>query len=246
MKQIAVPITAAFLAFGGLLLGGTVGVFAKQIIEEKKYLLYAFCGGILMGLLFLELVPETFASYHPTGPALGLVFGLLLMYILDTYFHSSAENRGQPQASQAFLFLSLAICIHNIPTGIAIGSSVSANEAAAASLLLAVIFHHIPEGLALVIPFSFTRFKLSAFICTIFLLSFVLGAGTFIGSSIPFRTNHLQGIIMGSAIGTISYVALHEMLWKAMQKVRFFPFISYTLAGMIIVRLYIEIFMHHH
>ena len=51
-------------SFGGLLLGGAVGVATRQLIEEKMHRLYALCGGILLGLLSLEIIPETFSSYE--------------------------------------------------------------------------------------------------------------------------------------------------------------------------------------
>lgn len=42
-------------SFGGLLLGGAVGIATRQLIEEKMHRLYALCGGILLGLLSLKL-----------------------------------------------------------------------------------------------------------------------------------------------------------------------------------------------
>ncbi len=246
MDLFMLPLTAVTFAFGGLLFGGIVGFITKQLIEEKMYGLYAFCGGALISLLCLELIPETFSAYHSAGPGLGITFGLLFMMLIDTYFHSSTAERRSLQAFQAFLFLALAICIHNIPTGIALGSSMVTNEETSSSLLLAVVFHHIPEGLALIIPFLFTPSKLTSFLLTILILSFVLGMGVFIGGAIQTKANHLQGIIMGSAVGTLSYVAIHEMLWKAKQKLFFLPFLLYSSAGAIIVKLYFDLFMHHH
>ena len=71
----------------GLLLGGAVGVATRQLIEEKMHRLYALCGGILFGLLSLEIIPETFSGYEIIGPILGIAIGILVMSLLDNYFH---------------------------------------------------------------------------------------------------------------------------------------------------------------
>ncbi len=49
--------------------------------------LYALCGGILLGLLSLEIIPETFSSYEMIGPILGIAIGILIMSLLDNYCH---------------------------------------------------------------------------------------------------------------------------------------------------------------
>ncbi|MBO9128815.1 ZIP family metal transporter [Bacillus sp. 165] len=245
MQQFSVPIIAVIFTFTGLLFGGTVGVLAKQILEKKMYGLYSFCGGILIGLLSLDLIPKTFSTYHIAGPLLGTGLGLLLMILVDIYFHSSAEQKTS-QGLQAFFFLALAICIHNIPTGMALGASMAAHEEAASSLLLAIIFHHVPEGLALMISFLFTPSKLISYIFTIVSLSVVLGLGVSLGELLQIKVRHLQGFILGGAVGTLSYVTVHEFLWKATQKLSFPLFVLYTAAGTILIKLYLDLFHYHH
>ena len=45
------PNDCNIFSFGGLLLGGAVGVATRQLIEEKMHRLYALCGGILLGFI---------------------------------------------------------------------------------------------------------------------------------------------------------------------------------------------------
>lgn len=245
MGNYAIPFMATIFAFGGLLLGGTVGVITKQVMEEKMYQLYAFCGGVLLGLLGLELVPDTFSEYPPIGPLLGIGIGFLLMVLVHTYFHGHNSFGREQEAFQAFLFLSLAICIHNIPTGMAFGSVLANNEELAFTFLLAIVFHHIPEGLSLMIPFLFTRSTFSSFMITILLLSSVLGIGTVLGGFVQEESNQLQGVVMGIAIGTLGYVALYEMLLKAKKQIKLLSFLTFASTGIAIVQVYIYFFMNH-
>ncbi len=39
---------------------------------------------------------------------------------------------------------------------------------------------------------------------------------------------HLQGLIMGSAIGSLGYVTIHEMLWKAKKQLSFLSFLTWA------------------
>ena len=48
MERLWIPMIVTFFSFGGLLLGGAVGVATRQLIEEKMHRLYALCGGILL------------------------------------------------------------------------------------------------------------------------------------------------------------------------------------------------------
>ncbi|MDH8001271.1 ZIP family metal transporter [Bacillus cereus] len=245
MGSYATPLIAIVFAFGGLLLGGAIGIITKQFMEEQTYNLYAFCGGVLFGLLCLDLIPDTFSEHSPIGPILGIVLGFLFMMLAHTYFHVHKQKGENQQALQIFLFLSLAICIHNIPTGMALGSALVHNKELGSSLLLAITIHHIPEGLALIIPFLFTKSKTVIFVITVLLLSVVLGMSTILGGFIQSEAIHLRSIIMGSAIGTLGYVAIYEMLWKAKRKMNPISFFIFTLTGLAMVQMYIKYFMGH-
>jgi ZIP family zinc transporter len=245
MGNYAIPFMATLFAFGGLLLGGTVGVVTKQVMTKRMYHLYAFSGGVLFGLLGLELVPETFTEYPPIGPLLGVGIGFLLMILVHTYFHHHKSIGKEQEAFQAFLFLSLAICIHNIPTGMAFGSVLVHNEELAFTFLLAIVFHHIPEGLSLMIPFLFTRSTFSSFLGITLLLSAVLGLGTLLGGLVQGESMPLQGVVMGMAIGTLGYVALCEMLLKAKKQIKLVSFLTFALSGFVMVKAYVHIFMEH-
>ncbi len=84
--------------------------------------LYALCGGFLLGLLSLEIIPETFSSYEIIGPIL-YSYRRLVMSLLDNYCHHPMIHKKDQQAWQTFLFLSFAIFIHNLPSGFALGTA---------------------------------------------------------------------------------------------------------------------------
>lgn len=245
IQHISTSLVVTILSFGGLLLGGSAGFVARHFILNKIHQLYALCGGLLLALLTLEIIPETFSTFHIIGPLLGFTLGILFMITIHSFSHTSHTNEKKQQPLQAFLFLSLAIFIHNVPNGIALGSALANDSTISNSLLLAIIFHHIPEGLALIIPFFFTHYRYPFFLLMIFLLSTTLGFSTIVGNVLGDTTTHLQGIIMGSAIGSLSYVTLQEMLKKAYNGMTTLSFSMWVLIGFFIVNMYIRFLVHH-
>ncbi|PGE97769.1 zinc uptake transporter [Bacillus pseudomycoides] len=244
MERLWIPMIVTFFSFGGLLLGGAVGLATRQLIEEKMHRLYALCGGILLGLLSLEIIPETFSSYEIMGPMLGIAIGLLIMSLLDNYCHHPIIHKKDQQAWQTFLFLSFAIFIHNMPSGFALGAAFTNHNETAIPFLFAIVIHHIPEGLALIIPFLFTQHKYLSFLLTILLLSIILGTGTIFGM-MNGKAIHLQGMIMGSAIGSLGYVTIHEMLWKAKKHLALLLFLSWSMSGFLLITAFTFFAGHH-
>lgn len=207
--------------------------------------LYAFCGGLLLALLTLEIIPETFSTYHAIGPLLGITIGVLFMIIIHALSHTSHTHQNEQQPLQSFLFLSLAIFIHNVPNGIALGAALANDSTFSFSLLLAIILHHIPEGLALIIPFFFTHYRYPFFLLMIFILSATLGFSTIVGNMLGDITMNLKGIIMGSAIGSLSYVTVQEMLKKAYNQMTLTSFSLWVFIGFFIIKVYMSLVVHH-
>ncbi|PFA22921.1 MULTISPECIES: ZIP family metal transporter [Bacillus cereus group] len=245
MERLWIPMIVTFFSFGGLLLGGAVGLATRQLIEEKMHCLYALCGGILFGLLSLEIIPETFSSYEVIGPMLGITMGIFIMSLLDNYCHHPIMHKTDKQAWQTFLFLSFAIFIHNMPSGFALGTAFTSHNETAIKFLFAIVIHHIPEGLALIIPFLFTHHKYISFLLTILLLSIILGTGTLFGIMMKGNALHLQGLIMGSAIGSLGYVTIHEMLWKAKKFLSPVLFLAWSISGFLLIAVFTLFFGHH-
>ena len=90
---------------------------------------------------------------------------------------------------------------------------------------------------------SFTKHKYISFLLTT-LLFLILGTGTVFGILIEGKALHLQGLIMGSAIGSLGYVTIHEMLWKAKKQLSFLTFLMWQLVVLLIT--VFTLFAGHH
>ncbi len=168
MERLWIPSDSYIFSFGGLLLGGAVGIATRQLIEEKCIVYMHYVAEFYFRLLSLEIIPETFSSYEMIGPILGIAIGILIMSLLDNYCHHPMIHK--KSTGMANLPFSLfAIFIHNIPSGFALGTALLI-MLTLPYLLIAIVVHHIPEGLALIIPFLFTKHKYISFLLTTLLL----------------------------------------------------------------------------
>lgn len=132
-----------------------------------------------------------------------------------------------------------------MPSGFALGTAFINHADSAIPFLIAIVVHHIPEGLALIIPFLFTKHKYVSFLLTTLLLSLILGTGTVFGILMEGKALHLQGLIMGSAIGSLGYVTIHEMLWKAKKQLSFLTFLMWTTGGFLLIIVFTLLTGHH-
>jgi ZIP family zinc transporter len=84
------------------------------------------------------------------GIVLGILAGILMMVIAEKLLHKNLNvaNR-RLEYMHSFVLLFVAIGIHNLPTGLALGAAMKDESFSLSPLLAALILHHIPEGMAL-------------------------------------------------------------------------------------------------
>ncbi|WP_050179655.1 ZIP family metal transporter [Domibacillus robiginosus] len=206
----AMPYLLSFYLFLGTNVGALAAVTLYKIPKVKAPHLYIFCGIVLTALLAFELIPHAMEEYGFINVAFGASLGVLICICLHGLFEDVSS-----QAYRSVLFIVVAIAIHNIPAGLAIGSTLE-NETLSGSFIVATIVHQIPEGLAIMtaLLLSGKRF-LSLFL--FFLFSLLL-SGIFLFFSnaghlaeLPWKSN---GLILGTAIGFLLFTALIEFLFK--------------------------------
>lgn len=136
----------------GTTLGSILALFSKKLPKEILNFLHNFSVGALLGLIFIELIPEALKNMvdFTEKSTLGVVYSLLiicgsgllffglheLVHLLSHHHdhdHNDEEEchdhahtkdliKGESLLTETFIFLS-AIFVHNIPEGFALGST---------------------------------------------------------------------------------------------------------------------------
>ena len=227
------PIQAAVIA--GIItwfitaLGAATIFWFKRINFAVMDMIYSFTGGIMLGAALLNLLfPAIKLDLSRgqslwSGVALGLITGGLLMYFSKFVLNKRADyfqNKVDSPRIQRAVMMSVAITIHNLIEGLAIGvlfgstvSSFSSGGFTGAFVLTAGIgLQNFPEGMAVAFPLrraGMSRWR-----------SFLYGQGSaivepigaLVGSYLAATLfNHLS-VLMAIAGGSMVWVVVREFL----------------------------------
>ncbi|HEY0372822.1 MAG TPA: ZIP family metal transporter [Thermoanaerobaculia bacterium] len=140
----------ALLAFAMTLAGGA---FAFRYQRSLK-LIMAFSAGLLIGVVFLDLVPEISALAGGAGTDMRtlmivLICGFMAIFLLEklTIIHSE-KTHGAPGHHHAVgLAGAIGLSFHSFLDGLAIGVGFQAGREVGFVVLLAVLAHDFADGL---------------------------------------------------------------------------------------------------
>jgi ZIP family zinc transporter len=175
------PVLLAFLAtlFTWFLtaLGASFVFFHRRPSRRFFDSSLGFAGGVMVAASFFSLLLPAITFAGENGmlawlvASSGFLLGSLFMYILDRLIphlhpnlpYEEKEGLGSSSVSLSFLLV-LAITLHNIPEGLAVGVAFGslrfpasgATFAMASSLALGIGLQNLPEGMAVSVPLQGT------------------------------------------------------------------------------------------
>ena len=181
------PVTQALIAtcftWGVTALGAAAVFFKKDISRKVLDFMLAFAGGVMIAASFFSLLAPAIYMTECEGKiaawipaAVGFMLGGIFIRIIDRvlpHLHigfPTEEAEGIKTSWHRSVLLVLAITLHNIPEGLAVGvafgaiasGSEHASFAAATALALGIGIQNFPEGLAVSVPLrreGMSRFK---------------------------------------------------------------------------------------
>ncbi|HYM60906.1 MAG TPA: ZIP family metal transporter [Thermoanaerobaculia bacterium] len=129
------------------------GAFA---FRYRRYLLYimAFSSGLLIGVAFLDLIPEVVESAAKSGISmqrmmLAAVLGFVFIFLLEklTIIHGEKQHDAPGHRHNVGLAGAIGLSFHSFLDGLAIGVGFHAGNQVGFIILLAVVAHDFADGL---------------------------------------------------------------------------------------------------
>jgi len=172
MHHTIILIVGLFLGFASTIIGSAVVyLFRKDLSLKTNSLILGFAGGVMIaasvfGLIMpaLQLGEATWGRWNALPVVVGILLGGLLLVAIDKivpHIHKSnmVEEGPKNRLTKPFK-LFLAVTIHNIPEGLAVGfafglAMVSGETAAyisALALSIGIAIQNFPEGAAISLP----------------------------------------------------------------------------------------------
>ena len=183
-----------------------------------------FAAGVMLTASFTSLILPAIEQGGFVPTFIGVVLGALLIDLADHFiphFHAvmGYEGLSSPRWRSVWLFI-IAITLHNMPEGLAVGVGFGAGDLPnALRLMLAIGIQNIPEGLAVAIS------AIAAGMGTYFYASFVgIRAGlveiplALFGAWAVYMAQSLLPYAMGFAAGAMLYVISDEIVPETHRK----------------------------
>ena len=237
------PIIQALI--GGLFtwiltaLGASLVFFFKSSNRKVLDMCLGFTGGVMIAASFWSLLSPAISTVEKQqvqgitnlpiwfAPAIGFLLGALFLYILDKkiphlHLFESVENAEGPKTDlKKTELLVLAIALHNIPEGLAVGVAFGAlahgmeigiGIGGAIALAIGMGLQNAPEGFAVSLPLrrqGFSKFKswkwgqLSAIVEPIFAV---------IGAAIVVLVYPILPYALAFAAGAMIFIVVEEVI----------------------------------
>lgn len=204
--------------------GTGMGTILSYGIKNVRGVLLPYILSMATGIIFcmtlLEILPESIEIGGAVFTFLGIGLGLWAVHQFDQFSHRLVVITASERMDlflRSGVILSLAVAIHNFPTGIALGSSLINSPALGKELAITMMLHNIPEGVAIGLPLVLGGVSLIYIFLTVFLIGVPTGIGTYIGAEFGIIWPPFLALLLGLAIGTIIYVSLFEILKTAIE-----------------------------
>ncbi len=248
------PLLALLLPVAATLLGGWIVLRTRQTLRPWLSL----SGGVLLGLAFLDLLPEAFEHAGEAGLSGEFVGGMalatvLLFHVLDKVFdfhghegheHPCANTHHEEHPARPWTRIS-GMGFHAFLDGLAIGGGFAANERLGILVTLGLMLHKLTDGMTTVTLFaksggSERRSRTYVALSAIVLLPlFGLATGQFLTPS-PMATT----LFLSALAGLFIHLPLSELLPEAHEGKPSRLGIALTVAGITLIALIKQLVPH--
>ena len=224
-------VLGILIPFGGTTLGSFCVFFMKKDLDLKvQRALTGFASGVMVAASIWSLIvpalemAEDMGEWSFVPSVVGFWFGILFLLLLDSvipHLHMNAEQAEGPKSKlQRTTMMVLAVALHNIPEGMAVGvvyagllsGSSIVTTGGALALSIGIAIQNFPEGAIISMPLHANgKTKFRAFLdgvlsgaveplgalLTIFAISFIVPA-------MPY--------LLSFAAGAMLYVVVEELI----------------------------------
>lgn len=143
-------IMGILIPFIGTIIGSSLVFFMKKEINKKiEIITYGFAAGVMMAALIWSLIIPAIERSSIIPVIIGLIIGVVIFYFIDFYLNKKEEKINN---------LMVAVTLHNVPEGMAVGVAFASylvgglSLTAAYALSVGIAIQNFPEGSVVSFP----------------------------------------------------------------------------------------------
>ncbi len=226
LSAIIQALLATLFTWGVTAVGAAFVFFFKK--TNKTFLdgMLGFGAGVMIAASYWSLLAPSIDISEQLGitvwipPLLGFTSGFIILMLLDIFLKKRMSKYSEEDGKHRSMMLALAITLHNIPEGLAIGVAFGAAAAGiggatigvAVALAIGIGLQNFPEGMAVAIPLrregcsrrkSFFYGQASALVEPV--------AGV-VGAYLVFTMREILPYSLAFAAGAMIYVVIEELI----------------------------------
>ena len=224
------PLYAGLLGstLAGLATGiGTLPVlFIQRVSQNTQGVMLGFGAGVMLAATsFSLIIPGLEAAatagrsplYAAFAVTLGMGLGTAFLWLSNQYFPHEHFFKGREGSDitnlkRVWLFI-MAITIHNVPEGLAVGVGFGGNDVAnGLALALGIGLQNIPEGLVVALSLLAERYSRREAILIGFLTGLAEPIGGLLGAVTVAISGAILPVAMGFAAGAMLFVISDEII----------------------------------
>jgi ZIP family zinc transporter len=224
------PVLLAFLggcaAAGATAVGTLPAVFARNIAQRTQDTMFGFGAGVMLAASAFSLaLPGIHAAQlYGAGPwragatvGVAILIGATLLLLLDRvvpheHFIKGPEGLSTQRLKRAWLFV-FAICLHNLPEGLAIGVGLAGTDTPKGlALATGITIQDIPEGLVVAVALMAAGYGRAYSVAVGMASGLIEPVGAAFGASVVVDFPVLLPLGLGFAAGAMLFVVSHEII----------------------------------
>lgn len=201
----------------GFSVGGGLAWMLKGF-QRRFTFIYSLCAGLIVGLLFLEMIPESIELGGWIIFGIGIALGLALFQYIHQLMDKITIITNSHQKDilvRSGVLLTFSIAIHNFPVGIALGTTKGTEMGDL--MLTTLVLHNIPEGIIVFTPLFLAGFGVLTWALFTTIIAIPIAVGSFLGNFFNIGMPSLLAFMINIAIAVIFMVAIKEIFGEAVK-----------------------------
>lgn len=216
-------VGAALLAGLATGLGALPLLFFRRFGPRLQGALFSIAGGLMAGAAVFGLLLPAIAAAREAGPsglpgvAAGLAAGVVLIALLDRllpHLHALPDDARRSLRQSCGLMV-VAIGLHNLPEGMAVGASFQGGAGLGLATALGIGIQNLPEGLIVGLALVGAGVARPLALAAATLTGLFEPLGALVGGAVAGGSAAALPLAMAIAAGAMLFVVVHDVLPNA-------------------------------
>ncbi len=191
-------------------------LFRKEIPQKTLLVLLAVSVGTLLGVVFLDFLPEATSHGYTLGMVFTLLFGFLFMLLVEKLVHFEHEEHHSKHQGHRHAYALAPVnligeAVHNFVDGLVIAGSFAVDIGLGIAATVSIALHEIPQEIADLGVLLYAGLSRKRALLFNFISALTAMLGTVVGLVLVGKLSGFTTFILPFAAGNFLYIAASNL-----------------------------------